>query len=60
MLLEGDNTRNHINVNGRNMKHLNNLLSMTFLIKFLLSVWVVHSKPDIFSASANVRVCEPL
>lgn len=54
MLLEWDNTRNDINVNGRNMKHFGYLLSMTFLMKFLLSVWVVNAKPDFFSTSANV------
>lgn len=36
------------------MKYFSYLLSMTFLMNFFLSVWVVNAKPVFFSTSGNV------
>lgn len=54
MLLEWNNTRNYIEVNNKNIKYFSYLLSMTFLMKFFISVLVTNAKPVFFSTSGNV------
>ena len=58
-LLGWNNSRNGMNVRGRNMKHINYLLRIIFCINFLLSLWVIHTKPDFFNSSANVAGSSP-